>query len=883
MPSVFPQETAAPLFVNHTPDLVFGLFIGVMMTAAMYLFFIWAVIRDRSQIFLMLLLLCLGINMASTNDSMLQLMGIYSANMVSLLQNYSLILSFFFSLLFTYAFLEVDTNTPFMKTPLIVFALTQILVLAIASLSSDVRFILPTLGSLSVSLALAIGLITLQMGVNGALSHLTAFTAFLVGSMAMPLYDLGLIDSLDTAKNFMYMGYAIAAMMFAIVIAGQFATRQEEKEKALEVSNERFSLAARGSNEGLFDWDRNLNTFYISEQFRRITNLPRPLSPKSFKEWLSLVYAPDRLLIMKALRKLKYAAGTSTVSFEYRVRYSNAEMHWIHTKMVAVKPTNSTHIQRLVGSIGDVTQRKRSESALRASEVRFRSITEAHPVPVLIIKLQDNAILYASPGAENLLGLPHATLISHTLDRFLVRALERKEIHEAITSGQEVNMKEVMLSRGDGDPLPAALSARRINYQNEAAMVIGLYDLTERKKAEVKIAMQQEALQQSEKMAALGGLLAGVAHELNNPLSVVMGQTTLLMENQKEEKTKTRAEKIFKAADRCSRIVKSFLSLARRKAPEHKNVALNDIIHASLELLTYQFRNENVTLKLELEDNLPSIVGDDDQLTQVFTNLALNAAQAMRNFEGARNLTIRSALREGGPIVLSFIDTGPGVPAELQKRIFEPFFTTKGSVGGTGVGLALCQSIIENHGGVMRLEDTQGGGATFTIELPVASLDQLPEEAAPANEETTYGKLSILLVDDEVELAQTLADLLDPQGHDIDLAANGAIALDKLRKKPFDVIISDLRMPVMDGPTMYAELKKNLPQYLNKIIYVTGDTLSPHVNAFLSETPVPVIEKPYRLADVQKALSKLLKENESQSTLGSGESHLPAPPPETAG
>lgn len=883
MPSILPKETIQPFLVNHTPDLIFGLFIGVMLTASMYLFFIWAAIRDRSQIFLMLLLLCLGLNMASTNDSMIQLMGIYSANMVGLLQNYSLILAFFFSLLFTYAFLEIDTNAPFMKMPTIVFALTQILALAIASFNNDVRFILPSLGALSLSLTLAIGLITLRMGVNGALSHLTAFTSFLIGSMAIPLYDLGLISNFDSAKNFMYMGYAIAALMFAIVIAGQFATRQEEKEKALEVSNERFSLAARGSNEGLFDWDRITNTFYISEQFRRITNLPRPLNPKNFKEWLSLVYAPDRLLILKALRKLKYAAGTSTVSFEYRLRHSDATLSWIHTKMVAVKPTNSLHIQRLVGSIGDVTQSKRSESALRASEVRFRSITEAHPVPVLIIKLQDNSILYASPGAENLLGMPHATLISHTIDRFLVRALERKEIHDAITSGQEVNMKEVMLTRGDGDPLPAALSARRINYQNEAAMVIGLYDLTERKKAEVKIAMQQEALQQSEKMAALGGLLAGVAHELNNPLSVVMGQTTLLMENQKEEKTKNRAEKIFKAADRCSRIVKSFLSLARRKAPEHKNVDLNTIIHTSLELLTYQFRNENVTLTLELQENLPSIVGDSDQLTQVFTNLALNAAQAMHSFEGTRKLTIRSALRDESTIALSFIDTGPGIPPELQKRIFEPFFTTKGSTGGTGVGLALCQSIIENHNGVMRLDNTAGGGATFTIEIPVTFIDQPPDAIAPENEGTALGILKILLVDDEVELAQTLADLLEPQGHDIDLAANGAIALDKLRKKSFDVIISDLRMPVMDGPTMHAELKKNLPQYLNKIIYVTGDTLSPHVNAFLSATPVPVIEKPYRLADVQKALSKLLKENESQSTLRSGESPLPAPPPETAG
>lgn len=270
---------------------------------------------------------------------------------------------------------------------------------------------------------------------------------------------------------------------------------------------------------------------------------------------------------------------------------------------------------------------------------------------------------------------------------------------------------------------------------------------------------------------------------------------------------------------------------------------------------------------------MPPIIGDDDQLTQVFTNLALNAAQAMHGWEGEHKLTIRTELGADNAILISVIDTGPGIPSDLHKKIFEPFFTTKGGVGGTGVGLALCLNIIESHGGQMHLEDTMGTGATFRIRLPVSSSIQKPEEQqTETGAEPMQTKLSMLLVDDEVELAQTLADLLEPHGHDIDLAANGAIALEKLRKKPFNVIISDLRMPVLDGPGLYAALAQEMPQYLNKIIYVTGDTLSTHVNTFLSETPVPVIEKPYRLADVQNALVKLLKENETQSNMTKGDS-----------
>ena len=859
----------------RAPDLIFGLFIGVMLTASLYLFFIWIAMRDRGQVYLMLLLLCLAVNMASTNESMTQLLGLYSISMRNLLQSYSMILAYFFSLFFTYHFLEIEENAPYMKIPLTIFAGLLLLMLVFAAFNQNpVHFVLPTLGVLSVSVVLMTGLLALRSGISGGLSHLTAFTFFLIGCLAPPLYDLGYLEKEANAQNFTYLGFSMAALMFAIVIAGQFAARQEEKERELEISNERFSLAARGSNEGLFDWNRVTDEIYASEQLRRILGISADIAAMKFKDWLKIVVPSDRGNIFTALRKLREAQGTSTISFEYRIIKGEKERRWVHTKMVSVKDRRANgQAVRFVGSIGDVTQRKRSEAEVRASEARFRSITEAHPVPVLISNLQDGNILYASPGAEKLLGLPNGTLISHRIDRFLTRALERKEILTAMTANQEVNMKEVTITCGDGDTLPAALSARRINYQNEAAMVIGLYDLTERKKAEVQIAQQQEALQQSEKMAALGGLLAGVAHELNNPLSVVMGQTTLLMEGQTEDKTKSRAEKIFKAADRCSRIVKSFLALARRKAPERKSVDLNNIIHASLELLSYQFRNENVTLKLDLDPTLAHVNGDGDQLTQVFTNLALNAAQAMHEWSGLRNLTISSRPDSGDTVLVSVVDTGPGVPADLRKRVFEPFFTTKGGLGGTGVGLALCLNIIEGHGGRMELEETSGGGATFLIHFPalVSEVAVSENSAVPVGTgESTIGKLKILLVDDEVELAQTLADLLEPFGHEVDLAANGAIALEKLQKQSFDVIISDLRMPVLDGPGLYAALAQSLPRYLTKIVYVTGDTLSPHVNAFLSETPVPVIEKPYRIADVQTALVKLLKDEGSQSTIGAG-------------
>lgn len=859
-------------------DLLFGTFMGVMLTASAYLFFIWIVMRDRGQAFLLSLLFCLSVYIASTNDILMAQIGITSHDLRHVVANYSLIMSCICGVAFTYYFLDVEAHIPTLIMPLYVVGgfLCLLLILSIFD-QSLVPFALPLLSALAIAVVLITGVLSFNRGLTGSLTHMVAFSFLLVGHLAGPLRDLGYLGSAARAHEVAYIFFSLSALMFAIVIASQFAARQDEKEKALAVSNERFSLATRGANEGLFDWNLASGEIFFSEQMRKILGLRLPGAGELLKAWIRLLEPNDRRIVREALRRFRRNPDVNTLNVEYRIHGPGDARRWLYSKAIAVRDPATKKIIRLVGSTSDITSRKQGEVALRASEARFRSITEAHPVPVLIVGLRGASILYASPGAEQLLGFPQERLLQSYFDQFLSDEPTRSELWAAMREGREVNMREVRLTKGkDAAPLDAALSARRISYQNEDAMVIGLYDLTQRKEAEAQISRQQEALQQSEKMAALGGLLAGVAHELNNPLSVVVGQATLLIDGSPEPKVVSRAEKIYKAADRCSRIVKSFLALARRKPPERKPVAVNNVISSAMELLGYQIRTGGIHVTLNLADNLPDVMGDNDQMTQVVTNLVINAAQAMEDWKGVRNLGISSRVEKteknaGFPdaLVIEIADTGPGVPPEIRSRIFEPFFTTKSVKGGTGVGLSLCLNIVASHGGQLQVRDTPGGGATFLVRLPVAAGATQSGEAENSSRIVLPPALRLLLVDDELELIQTLADLLEPEGHQVDFAANGAIALDKLRKNSFDVVVSDLRMPIMDGPQLYEALRREKPEYVSKIIYVTGDTLSSHVQSFLEKYPVPVIEKPYRLNDVKQAIASLLKPATERSNISS--------------
>ncbi len=367
---------------------------------------------------------------------------------------------------------------------------------------------------------------------------------------------------------------------------------------------------------------------------------------------------------------------------------------------------------------------------------------------------------------------------------------------------------------------------------------------------------QQAALAQTEKLAAMGSLLAGVAHELNNPLTVVTGNAALLLQRPLGEKDAERARRILSAGERCARIVKNFLALARRRPPERFAVKLNDVVSEALELLAHPLRAHDVAVELDLAPDLPPVWADGHRLHQVVVNLVANAEQALRGVAHARalKLTTRSA---DGRAWVEVADNGPGVPAAVKERIFEPFFTTKPPGEGTGLGLSLCRNVAAEHAGALEVRDTPGGGATFRLEIPVGSI---PAAERPASEREipTAGR-RILVVDDDEALADVLADALRMDGHEVDTALGGKAALQRLEGTQPELVVSDVRMAGLDGPGLHAEVARRWPALERRFVFMTGDTLGADTRGFLERVDLPVLEKPFDLAGVRRTVARALE------------------------
>ncbi|HEV8583627.1 MAG TPA: response regulator [Methylomirabilota bacterium] len=366
-----------------------------------------------------------------------------------------------------------------------------------------------------------------------------------------------------------------------------------------------------------------------------------------------------------------------------------------------------------------------------------------------------------------------------------------------------------------------------------------------------------ERLLQSEKVAAMGSLLAGVAHELNNPLTVLSAQAQLL-DATDPGSFPVRTAKIRQAADRCVRIVRNFLAFARQRPPERSPALLRDIVQNSVELLAYELRVDGVEVALELGADLPVMWVDPHQLHQVFVNLIVNAQHAMRRRPGPRRVSVRSHYDAGrGVVHLEFEDTGPGIPDDVRARIFEPFFTTKPPGEGTGLGLSLCRGIIEEHRGTITVASAAGRGTTFIVELPVETPPRTePPAAAAAPAAVRCG--TVLVVDDERAVAEALADAIRRDGHEVDIAGDGAEALGLLATHRYDLVVSDTKMPVLDGESFYRELSRRHPALRGRLVFLTGDVLSRDKREFLEQTGAPYLAKPCDLDELRRVIARVL-------------------------
>jgi signal transduction histidine kinase/ActR/RegA family two-component response regulator len=412
-----------------------------------------------------------------------------------------------------------------------------------------------------------------------------------------------------------------------------------------------------------------------------------------------------------------------------------------------------------------------------------------------------------------------------------------------IIGGLNIYSKERRVFTADEVSLLAA-------FADHASLILEKHRLfAERRRTE-------EALRQGEKLSTMGELLAGVAHELNNPLSVVLGRAELLQRHLEATGRGTDGQKLAAAATRCVRIVRNFLALARRRPTERRATDLNVVVREAIELLGYPLRVDGVEVVADLAEDLPTLWADADQLHQVIVNLITNAHHAMRETPGPRRLTLRTRTADGGRVVtLTVADTGPGIPPEMQSRIFEPFFTTKPAGQGTGLGLSLCHGIIEAHGGTIVVERTGGAGVTFVASLPVVAP---PAAEGPADVDiVSVARRSILVVDDEPDVAAVVADVLAVR-HDVEVALGGAAGLARVEERAWDVVLCDIRMPGVDGPALYRAVKSRQPGLEKRFVFLTGDALSPDVRGFLDQANAPSITKPFTADDVTQAVQRVL-------------------------
>lgn len=515
--------------------------------------------------------------------------------------------------------------------------------------------------------------------------------------------------------------------------------------------------------------------------------------------------------------------------------------------------------------------------AQRAAEAYHAVIVETALDAIVVID-ETGIVVDFNPAAVSIFGYAREEAMGRQISELIIPPSLRSAHGNGMKTYLESGASRVLgqrleleALRVDGEQIPIELTITDVTLGTKRLFAAHLRDLTAARRAQREIESQREALHQKEKLAALGSLLAGVAHELNNPLSIVLGQSMMLREKLTHEASDLprgedlaqRAMKIENAANRCARIVRSFLDMARQRKTERQAVLPIHLVKDALDLLSYNLTSADIAVETDLLETLPLLWIDSDQIHQVIVNLLVNAHQALEaKSQGERRIRIAGESEPGTQMVrLSISDNGPGIPPDIRPRIFDPYFTTKPQGVGTGIGLAVSRGLVEAHGGTLDIGGRPaGGGACFIIRLPLGSaphsgVDTPPDVAAA----TTGTKRQVLVIDDEMEIAELLSDMAEQIGFGVVVAHSGQAAKTLMGQGDLslDAILCDIHMPGGDGAAFYDWLQEAHPTLSTRIGFVTGDTLGPAAGRFLARSGCPVIEKPFHPEDIRRILASL--------------------------
>ncbi len=511
------------------------------------------------------------------------------------------------------------------------------------------------------------------------------------------------------------------------------------------------------------------------------------------------------------------------------------------------------------------TEKFQLRAKIASTEERYRSLFDQASEAIIIVAGNDLHLLELNETAARMLGIKRSDIHDQFLPAFCqlnqVNGAPPKDSAEWVQ--QICQQRRLNLIQKNGAAVLSEVDGAPVDYEGQPAYQFFFREVTERTRLE-------QQLRQSEKLSALGQMISGVAHELNNPLAVVKGYLDLILTHHDlSSQTRSDLDKVSRECNRAIKLAMNFLAFSRDQPAHREMVSLNELIQRVSELRRFEINSAQVKLVLKLAPDLPLTCADPDQIQQLIINIVNNSLQAMAHHPQPRTLKITTEVTAQGLLMIKIEDSGPGVPPDLEARIFEPFFTTKAVGTGTGLGLSIAHSIMSDHRGRIFYQTSSLGGAGFVLEIPVvtvASDAPVPQENLPQKPQAQKNKAAnILVVDDEQAIAELLCEMLNVIGHHPVLCLNPTEALEWIKKREFDLILSDFRMPVMNGEQFYHKVKESNPALAARMIFLTGDVVNDETQGFLQSTGNPHLGKPFQLAKVEEAVNEILSKKAAQA------------------
>jgi PAS domain S-box-containing protein len=519
-------------------------------------------------------------------------------------------------------------------------------------------------------------------------------------------------------------------------------------------------------------------------------------------------------------------------------------------------------VVRMQGTFVDITERREMEKRLHQEQEFVRRLIASFPDMIAVLD-RDGRYTYVSPRVQEVLGMPPQGYIGQTLG---ARAHEEdqakvsKMFHDVI-NGHTTHAQVEFRSRHAGDGTWRMLRASAGPLCDSEGKISGVVasarDITDSRRAEQQMA-------EKEKFAAMGHMMAGAAHELNNPLTAILGVSDLLRERAADDATRRQVETVLQQARRAAAIVQNLLAFSRPPAQGRSPLRMEEIVSRAVQAHQTSLQQKKIKVELRAPVDLPGLEGDAKLLTQVFSNLLANAEQAIAGFRNSGTLRI-SLSESNGTLCAEVVDDGPGIPPEILGKIFDPFFTTKRPGGGSGLGLTICLAVVKEHGGRIEVDSPAGAGAMFRVYLPALPKSGSPVAAAPrpaavaSQTSPALESHSLLVVDDEESIREIVQEGLTARGMRVEGVASSEEALEHLTTHSYEIVLCDFNLPGMNGEQLFERVRAGSKVPAPRFVFMTGDMLDPAAVGSFTERGAHVLQKPFHVSALAALLAEILQ------------------------